>query len=258
MVQKRKFFLTMDPLFQQIELWQGEQNWGHVLDAGTGEHSLRWILGQITSSVTAITGDQQRKEALSRQFQNQLRANDQIEVGNWLNQSLLENQCFDIVIADYLLGALEGFSPYFQSSIFGRLRSHCKNNLYVIGQEPLPNAFSKGGELIRQLYQLRDSCILLAGHKCYREYPQRWVLDNLQHHNFQIIASQHFGMSLGSSFVRSQIQVCQSKLRYFQSKSLAREMSIHIEEIKYSLLDYIENQGPISFGEDYVIHARPL
>jgi len=248
----------MDPLFQQIERWQGDENWGDVLDAGTGEHSLRWILGQFTSSVTAITGDQQRNDALSRQFQSQLRQNDVIKVGNWLNQSLLENKSFDIVIADYLLGALEGFSPYFQSKLFGRLKPHCKNHLYVIGQEPLPSAFSKGGELIWQLYRLRDSCILLAGHRCYREYPQSWVLENLKHHNYQILGIQSFGMSLGSSFVQSQIQVCQSKLRYFQSRSLAKEMSLHIESIKNSLLEHIQINGPISFGEDYVIHAKPL
>lgn len=248
----------MDPLFQQIEQWQGFENWGSVLDAGTGEHSLRWILGQFTSSVTAITGDQQRNQALSKQFHTQLRSNDKVMVGNWLNQSLLETQSFDVVIADYLLGALEGFSPYFQSKLFGRLKPHCKNNLYVIGQEPLPNAFSKGGELIWQLYRLRDACILLAGHRCYREYPRSWVLENLKHHNYQILDIKVFPMSLGASFVRSQIQVCQSKLRYFQSRILAKEMSIHIETVKKELFHYIETHGSIAFGEDYVIHARSI
>ena len=156
------------------------------------------------------------------------------------------------------MGALEGFSPYFQTHFFGRLKSHCKNNLYIIGQEPLPNPFSKGGELIWQLYRLRDACILLAGHRCYREYPLQWGLDNLKYHNYQIINIKVFPMSLGASFIHSQAQVCHSKLRYFQSNMLAKEMSIHIDSVIKSLLDYIAINGPIAFGEDYVIYAKPI
>ena len=246
----------MDPLFQQIESWHGNKNWGNVLDAGTGRHSLRWLLGQSTRSVTAITGAQQRKDELSSQFLHQLGINDRIIVGNWLNQSLLADQRFDIVIADYLLGAIEGFAPYFQSKIFARLRPHCKAVLYIIGQEPLPHAFSKGGELISELYRLRDACILLAGHRCYREYPLVWIQENLAQNGYQVLQSQTFPMSLGASFVRSQIQVCQSKLRFIQNRSLAKEMSFHIESQKNTLLNYINVHGSISFGEDYVIQAK--
>jgi hypothetical protein len=248
----------MDPLFQQIESWHGNKSWDDVLDAGTGKHSLHWILGQSTHSVTAITGAQQRKLELSSQFSHQLRESDNIIVGNWINPSLLVDQRFDIVIADYLLGAIEGFAPYFQSKLFARLKPHCKNMLYIIGQEPLPDAFSKGGELISDLYRLRDACILLAGHRCYREYPLRWIQENLAQSGYQVLQSQEFPMSLGASFVGSQILVCQSKLRFIQNRSLAKEMSFHIESLKNTLLNYIKIHGSIPFGEDYVIQAKPI
>ena len=51
----------MDALFQQIETWYNKP-FGSVLDAGTGEHSLQWLLSNQTQSITAITGDPYRKK----------------------------------------------------------------------------------------------------------------------------------------------------------------------------------------------------
>ena len=43
---------------------------------------------------------------------------------------------FDTVLADYLLGAVEGFAPYWQGQLFGRLRPLVAKRLYVIGLQP--------------------------------------------------------------------------------------------------------------------------
>ena len=51
----------MDALFQQIETWYNKP-FGSVLDAGTGEHSLQWLLSNQTQSITAITGDPYHKK----------------------------------------------------------------------------------------------------------------------------------------------------------------------------------------------------
>lgn len=248
-----------DALFQQIERWQGKENWGSVLDSGTGEHSLEWLLSLPTKKITAITGDQQREKRLFQQFQPQLRSTDVIATGNWLNQSLLEHQSFDVVIADYLLGAIDGFAPYFQHKIFARLRPLCQKHLYVIGQEPFPvQPTSLGGQLIIEIGQLRDACILLAGHRCYREYPRAWVIENLQQNGYHVSQQQAFPISFGKNYILGQLRVCQSKLRYFQDRSLAREMSFHIERTKEKAIDFINKNCTISFGEDYVIQAIPL
>ncbi len=39
---------------------------------------------------------------------------DQIIVGNWKDPSFLKGQVYDVVLADYLLGSIDGFAPYFQ------------------------------------------------------------------------------------------------------------------------------------------------
>ena len=53
-----KFF--MDALFQRIETWYN-QFFGSVLDSGTIQHSLQWLLSTPTQS---ITGDPYREKGL--------------------------------------------------------------------------------------------------------------------------------------------------------------------------------------------------
>lgn len=35
-------------------------------------------------------------------------------IGNWRDENFLKDRVFDTVLADYLVGAIDGFAPYFQ------------------------------------------------------------------------------------------------------------------------------------------------
>ena len=78
-----------DLLYSTIAEWQEEKQWGNVLDAGTGEQSLKWLFETKTKSITAITGDPNRQRALCERFQPQIRRRIKILTGNWLNHELL-------------------------------------------------------------------------------------------------------------------------------------------------------------------------
>ena len=39
---------------------------------------------------------------------------DEIVIGNWRDDNFLKDRVFDTVLADYLIGAIDGFAPYFQ------------------------------------------------------------------------------------------------------------------------------------------------
>lgn len=43
-----------------------------------------------------------------------VKAPDEIVVGNWRDEQFLEGRVFDTVLADYLVGAIDGFAPYYQ------------------------------------------------------------------------------------------------------------------------------------------------
>ena len=112
-------------------------------------------------------------------------------MGTWNSPSLdelvetqMNGKKFDVVLADYLVGAMEGFTPYEQDLVFSQLKKYVGKELYVVGQEPysLPhdhglnieqqfNLYS-GEELSRliamNVMKLRDSTLLLTNERFYR------------------------------------------------------------------------------------------
>ena len=108
-----------DILFGTVEKWKEEagRSWGSFLDAGTGNHSLKWIQTLNTESWTAITADENMKRQIMESGVT-LRPNDSILVGNWMSDEFCSKLGkFDTILADYLFGAVDGFSPYTQDLI---------------------------------------------------------------------------------------------------------------------------------------------
>lgn len=247
-----------DTLFSQVAAWQEGAPWGRFLDAGTGEHSLRWLTSLKTERWTAITGDPTRAASLRERFGHQLRPQDQILAGNWLDPGLLEGQRFDVVLADYLMGAIDGFAPYFQDQLLGRLRPLVGQTLYLIGLEPFPDAAPHaGGRLILEIARLRDACILLAGHRCYREYPLTWMVRHLERAGFQVQRQRSVPILFGERYLRGQLGVCRRKLPLFQDRAVAREVERHIQDLERRALAHVARHGRIPFGEDYILQACP-
>ena len=75
-----------DVLFGTIEKWQGAKPWGRVLDAGTGVHSLKWLLNLRTDRITAVTADAAMKNLITQDSTVELRSCDSILVGNWIDE----------------------------------------------------------------------------------------------------------------------------------------------------------------------------
>ena len=248
-----------DALFDHITAVQGDTPWGSVLDAGTGAHSLRFLMGLPSTGWTAITGDPVRAANLTREHGAAMRPGDRIIAGNWTDPTLLFGEGFDTVLADYLLGALDGFAPYFQDRLFSRLRPLVRGRLYVVGLQPYPDAAeTPGGRLILEIARLRDACILLAGDRCYREYPLDWTLRHLEVAGFVIQDAARFPIRYAARFINGQLDVCTRKLPRFADPDLARQMASHIEALRARALAFADAAGGIAFGEDYVVTARPV
>ena len=196
---------------------------------------------------------------MQRDFSARMRPHDRLIVGNWTDPGLLAGERFDVVLADYLLGAVDGFAPYFQDILFKRLRPHVRGKLYVVGLAPYPDrAQTPGGEAILEIVRLRDACILLAGHRCYREYPLSWVRRSLENSGFEIDNALSLNIRYGARFINGQLDVCVRKLKYFQDPVMASAMHTHIESVRTKALALPEvEDGGIRFGEDYVVSARP-
>ena len=133
-----------DILFSSIEKLHGKRLWGKLLgificlcvislclsllclDAGTGLHSLKWVQSLPTTSWTAITADYNMKSQilLDAGVAAKIRPDDRLLVGNWMDEKFCEDLGqYDTILADYLIGAVDGFSPYEQDVIVKKYAS---------------------------------------------------------------------------------------------------------------------------------------
>jgi hypothetical protein len=247
---------TTDRLFRWIEDTHGDRSWRRVLDAGTGKHSLTWVSTLPSESWTAVTATESMKKTALEAVKDRVRPADRVVVGEWTDPGLLAGESFDVVLADYLLGAIDGFAPYFQDQLFERLRPHVGDRLYAVGLEPdPPSSDDLGGRLILDIVRIRDACITLCGDRRYREYPLSWVVRNLVHSGYEVVDQRKFTIERGSRYIEKQLGVALSKLPRFPDRKLASEMERAIVDLRARAL-LAAMRGPIRFGEDWIVAAR--
>ncbi len=251
---------TGSRLFQLIADMQADRPWGSFLDAGTGRNSMSWLLSLETERWTAITGAQSMADQVSRELGTEQRPQDQLIVGNWSDPELLAGERYDTVLADYLLGAIDGFAPYTQDQLFSRLRPLVAKRLYIIGLEPYVPYSSQdpAGAMIVEIGRLRDACLLLAGQRPYREYPQDWVLRHLRQAGFRCVDTQRFAIRYSERFIHSQLDMCVQRTQYFADRLLATSMTEHIAAVRRRALALHDTLGGLRHGYDYVIAAEPI
>jgi hypothetical protein len=87
---------------------------------------LKWLRNiQNVESITAITADHAMKSTIESDSDLKLRPCDKVLVGNWMDETfcaslMQETGKYDTIIADYLVGAVDGFSPYCQELVLGK------------------------------------------------------------------------------------------------------------------------------------------
>lgn len=248
-------------LLRYIQHLQGERPWGSFLDAGTGEQSIGWVAHLETERWTAVSASPSHAQQVRDAIKDVQRANDQVILGNWVDPNLLKGEVYDTVMADYLLGAVEGFAPYYQPYLFKRLRPLTGKILYVKGLEPYVPTMrpeSPAGRILWEIGRFRDACVLHGNGLPYREYPAGWVVDNLRMTGFEVLDVKHFDIRYKTLFVNAQIDICGPILEKLTDRQLAAALKARGESLRGEALDIIKSEGAISAGRNYVIAARPI
>ncbi|KAE8901670.1 hypothetical protein PF005_g15752 [Phytophthora fragariae] len=277
-----------DSLFRWVEEREREEleatnsSWGRVLDAGTGRHSLSWLLrgesSSLISEVVAVTGEKLLANELATEFAPSATPHAtplKVHAGNWQNAKFLANEKpFDVIIADYLVGAIEGFAPYYQDQICARLEKMLApgGRIYLVGLQPLSesqipagasDADEEAGKLIQEVARTRDACLLLAGRRCYREYPIDWSHRQLEKAGLEVTNSVRLANVYGRSAVTRQLEVGRRHVPLFKDSQLAESMQQALDRVDERLEEVFgsgglpkEEQNRIRFGFDYVIAAR--
>ncbi|KAG6974932.1 hypothetical protein JG688_00002819 [Phytophthora aleatoria] len=277
-----------DSLFCWIEEREREHldhfnsSWGRVLDAGTGRHSLSWLLrggaSSLIKAVVAVTGEKPLANELSGEFDPSKtpHANPlKVHAGNWQNPTFLSDEKpFDVIIADYLVGAIEGFAPYYQDQICGRLEKMLApgGRIYLVGLQPLSESQAPMGssdadveasKLVQEVARTRDACLLLAGRRCYREYPIDWSHRQLEKVGLEVTNSVRLTNVYGRSAITRQLEVGRRHVPLFKDSVLADNMQQALDRVDERLEREFgsgtlpkEEQRRIRFGFDYVIAAH--
>jgi len=179
--------------------------------------------------------------------------NEEIMLGN-----LLHDQVYDTILADYLIGAMDGFSPFYQDLIISRLNRHLVpgGRLYIVGLQPIPDSVNTDANIMCKVTKLRDACILLAGHRCYREYPVDWVIRQVERvPGLKVVKVSQFPILYSHNTIKTQLDVARRKLPYFPTKQLANEMEkvINALEDESEMLTEKSPNKKLKLGFDYVI-----
>lgn len=167
---------------------------------------------------------------------------------------------FDTILADYLIGAVDGFSPYQQDVIVSKLSEHLNpdGRLYVIGMNPIPDQAAAPADVITEVRRVRDSCIMLSGHRPYREFPLDWMTRHLEISNFEVVNTKNFTILHSEESILRQLKVGQSKLPLFPNPKLREGLETYIgelgERVKSAARSTATGRIPLSF--DYVIAAK--
>lgn len=254
-----------DALFGCIERQQGSLPFGNVLDAGTGMHSLRWLATLDTlTSFTAITADATMKKNVELEAVN-LGCLDRgtIVMGNWFGQLTLPIEQYDTILADYLIGAMDGFSPYKQEEMIAKLLHLLKpgGRLYIVGLEPIPDKVDGDANVICKVRQVRDACILLAGHRCYREFPVEWITHHIrQLSDIRPLETHLFPIVYKHSTIVRQINVGRSKFSLFPTPALASSMKEVLDALELQSLEATKRSptGTLKLGFDYVVSVEKV
>ncbi|CAK0831800.1 unnamed protein product, partial [Prorocentrum cordatum] len=196
----------------------GVQSWGDVLDAGTGFGSLCWLLRQRYQTLTGVTAEEGSgiygHSSLQALISSASANGTKIVTGNWRDEQLLRGREYDVVVADYLLGAVERYWPYGADEMLDRVLHAVKpgGHLLVVGLEPYElvldaRTSDQKDAVVLEVEALGDAAALLGGRPSYRELPEDWVSRHVRRRGgFRVVARSGFPVTLtGGQFVRSQL-----------------------------------------------------
>ena len=130
--------------------------------------------------------------------------------------------------------------------------------MYIIGLQPIPDSVPGDGNVFCKITKVRDACILLANHRCYREYPLSWIERHVKRAGLKVIESRTYPIRYDHATMLRQINVGRSKLKLFPSQGMAKEMGKVLDDLEKESLSATKKQsdGRITLGFDYVVVAE--
>lgn len=176
---------------------------------------------------------------------------DRVLVGLWQNPELLAGSQFDLILADYLLGACDRYAPHFQEEMLERLISRCRGWIFLIGLEPLPAPANPGQQILFEVAQLRDAVQLLLGNRPHREIPQAWVERHLTRLGARVAWSERYHNLYDEGWVERELASLELNLQLFEDGGLAQVLRRRCHALRRRAAEHLRKAASYSF--DYLL-----
>lgn len=222
-----------------------------VLDAGTGRASLCWLVKHKPEfdTIVAVTAtSDQSSYGTGGLAPLASHSRIRLELGNWRDEAFLsdgqQQEKFDVVVADYLLGATELYWPNGAEQLFDRLVDRIKPGgyLWLIGLEPyeeiLSRSYSDHERLLLDVESLGDAAALLAGQRTYRELSQEWVSERIVHSDMVIFQSRQFPMRVTSNMLYNQLTFADQMASRIKNPTLRTAVEARRQELTKEIRNY--------------------
>jgi len=227
------------------------------LDAGTGLDSLTWLAASPATSITAVTASKtMHKDVVGGVADFLDPSADIVLIGNWQDEQLLHGRSFDVVIADYLLGAVDYFAPHFQDGLLRRLAGLVRPDgwLAIVGREPDDiTAKDATSQLILDANALRDASMTLSRQMTYREIPQWWVQERLGALGLQVREAKLFPRQVTKDKVLGRLVWAEKEIRNVPHGSLRASLLKHLAGLRARVQASRALARGHPFGQDYAM-----
>ena len=242
----------------------GLQEWGQVLDAGAGYSSMCWLMRQRYDSLTGVTAvDDGTYGAKGLRDATAKLQRVEIAVGNWRDTNFMHMRQYDIVVADYLIGATEQHWKYGAGALFNRILKSIRPGGYLlfVGLEPYEIVLNRKqgtrDRLVLDIETIGDTAAALAGESTYRELPEEWVRDEIARSNdFTIIDSKQFQMRLTLTSMQKQLSYARMVTSGIDDPSLQAAYKKRIKSLEDQLRKSWHINEVHTRARNYAIVAR--
>jgi len=182
---------------------------------------------------------------------------------------------FDTIIVDYLIGAMDAFSPYQQDVMIEKLARLLKpgtGRLYIDGMSPIPDSVSNPDDnLFCQITKLRDACIHLVDkvgsvQRPYREFPLEWMERQITNGKgasslLELVpgTTKKFPITYTHASIVRQLDTARSKLKFVMNNTTRAALTQQLNDLEQQAKIACQNKsgGRLNVGSyNYVVVAQ--
>lgn len=262
--------------------------WGEVLDAGSGPGSFKFLLSQPYEKLTGVTAAEEMRKDILGGMEKWLADEEEDDkdakliLGNWgEGHGPLTGRQFDVVLSDYLLGAIDHFSPHKQEDIFDRVMDLIKpgGTLVLCGLQPYDmrsegkkekdlaeanndvslldaKEGAKALQLLLDVESIRDASFMLSRQRPYREIPEWWVKQKLDAAGLKVTSRKLFPKVQMTGRLEQQLDWAANLADEVDDDPLSDSLQARIKQLRKKVRKSkaFKDGYPVSY--DYTIVAR--